>query len=214
MFPFAETFEFICLAGALFYLRKERNVLWIFFIPFLALTLLTELGGKYIAHTLHKTNAGLYDIYLIADFTFVIWILYLLYPNRRIWKPWFILIYSGLLVIYLWESFHNRFLLYNSTTDTISSFVFVFLCGVYYFLLLKDEKYYQLSRFPAFWLVTGLFLFNFGSMVIDLFPDELLDLFIVSELSLRYAIIVFLMSILYGCWIYAFRCRYQETILS
>jgi hypothetical protein len=214
VFPFAETFEGLCLLSAVFYLRKERNNYWLWFIPFLTVTLVTELAGKFIAQYMHQRNVRLYNIYLLADILFVFWILYKSYPNQRKWRNWFIFLFIGLTILYSWESMVNHFNRYNNLTDTVSSFVFVFLCGAYYYLLLKDESYHDLLKFPAFWIVSGLFLFNFGSTVIDLFSDELLDLYVLARISLRYAIIVFLMAILYGCWIYAFRCKYQETILS
>lgn len=212
MFPFAETFEGLCAAGAVLYLRKERRSFWIWFIPFLALTLATELIGKYIVRSLHRNNIMLYNMYLLLDIAFVTWILYKCFPGKRNWRIPFSISFIALTAIYVSESILHRGQQYNNTTDTVSSFVFVFACGLYYFLLLRDDQYRDLLKFPSFWIVTGLFLFNFGSMVIDLFPSELMNLYLAEKISLRYAIIVFLMAILYGCWIYAFRCRYQETI--
>ena len=214
MFPFAETFESLCLAGAVFYLRKERGTFWPGFLPFLAVTLAVELIGKYIGGFLHRPNTGLYNIYLIGDIGFVSWVLYRCYPGRRRWRPWFIGGFAGMAGIYFLELFLSHGKTYNSSTDSLSSFVFVFACGIYYFLLLRQDRYDDLLKMPAFWIVTGLFLFNFGTMVIDLFPEELLSLYLGRTVSLRSAIVVFLMAILYGCWIYAFRCKYQETISS
>jgi hypothetical protein len=67
---------------------------------------------------------------------------------------------------------------------------------------------------PPFWIVTGLFFFNFGSIACNLFFDYLMVKIPKEYIPINYIIFTVLNFILYGCWSYAFICRYRQMISS
>lgn len=211
VFPFAQVIEAICSLAAFWYLRKQQGY-WRGFMLFLPFTLIVEIIGRLIPTLLHQSNHWLYNIYLPVQFMFTGYVLYRAFPyNGK--TPWFVIGLLLFVIIYITESVIRNYS-YNTISDTFSSFLLVCACGFYYFFLLKSETYIALSDYAPFWFVSGVFLFNFGITASNLFANELMNLYIIQKVSLRYIIFLTLTFILYSCWMYAFRCKNQEKILS
>ncbi|MCA0396406.1 MAG: hypothetical protein LCH51_03320 [Bacteroidetes bacterium] len=115
-------------------------------------------------------------------------------------------------ITFILESVRSRFLFYNYKSDSVLSVSFIILSCWYFYLLLQQEQPVALKRFAPFWVVSGIFLFCFGSMAAVLFSEEVMQLYIVDKLSVRLVIYSLLNLLLYGCWSYAFVCKYRETI--
>jgi hypothetical protein len=85
----------------------------------------------------------------------------------------------------------------------VSIFVVFFSCS-FFFSMLKNDSIKNPLRFPPFWIVTGLFFYYFGSIVLFAFRDYITRLR-VSGNSLIYEVITGSLSlILYGSWVIGF----------
>ena len=210
VFPFSETIESATLFAAIICVRSRNSGPWRFFIPFLFVTVLVEVLGRIIAKQ-HLSNHWLYNIYLPVQVAFTGWFFYQVFPTR---KAGFMFLLAGtfFLISTCIESYIRHFSVYNSYTDSLSSFLLIIFSGSYYYLLLKSETYTQLRIHAPFWFVTGVFLFNFGSMATVLFTDDIMNINLIGIMSLRYFIYLVLTTIIYVCWSYAFLCKYREKI--
>lgn len=89
---------------------------------------------------------------------------------------------------------------------------------VYYYRLIQLEIAVHAKSDYVFWLVTGLFVYQFASFFINLFFSYIVALYLSDGNNLGISIINTLRVIFnvffYGAWIYAFICKYRETISS
>ncbi len=213
-FPYSIVFEFGCL---LFFLALAwRRIIgwWQLFAWLLLLTLATEITGYCMYYLHHLKNHWLYNLFLPFEFLLTCRILY------RICQPNFnsrtLLLLGSFIftVLYLVESFHAHFSSFSSYANDFSSIWILVICFLYFYHLLKQKEYISLLQHPPFWIVTGLFFFNFGSIACNLFFDYLMVKIPKEYIPINYIIFTVLNFILYGCWSYAFICRYRQMISS
>ena len=204
--------EIICSVIALIFLRSQSRSVWVLLKWFMVFTTLVEILAFIISAVFHKYNLWLYSLYLPFNFIILYWSLYKVTPYHKHNKT---LLLIGIIVFcisYFTEILINGIFLYTINSDTVST-VFMFIsCNWFFYLLLQKDEWVYISRHAAFWFVTGLFLFSFCTVVTDLFDSELNDLFIAKKLPLRTLLYIGFNLILYGCWSYAFICKYQKTI--
>jgi hypothetical protein len=212
MVPVNVFIELLCFIGAFFYLKKEKEQHWYAFVWFMLFITLLELAGWAMRYLLTMNNHWLYNIHMVVEVFFVAWILHRFFKSMVDSKPW---ILTGLVVFvisYTIESIARGFVKYNEFTASLTAVLFVIAAGCYFYCLLKSEEYVELLRHPPFWIITGIFLFYFGSTAANIFFEELKQLNLVYHIPLRYFIFPVLNAMLYGCWIYGFRCKYLQNI--
>ena len=200
--------ELMTLCVSIVCLRKSDGW-WLWFIPFLSLTVLVELLGF-----MKTANHWIYNIYFLSDILFTSFIFV------KIWKQlaersWMIKLVAVLIVwAYFSELFERKLKVFYIHSYTFFSIAIVLFCFVYYYRLLRNTEYIELGIFPAFWIITGLFLFYFCSTASNFTFDILLSIRTSSNKPVRQWILLVLNIILYSCWSYAFICRYRQKILS
>lgn len=178
------------------------------------ITALLDGIGWFLIHVLHHANnAWIYNIVMLVGIPFTFWILYNISKPLYKVKPW---IMAGLLlfvVSFVIESSRLGFLYrYNRMTLVLMSVIFIVACGVYYYLLLRQEGYVLLSRYPPFWIVTGIFIFYFGGVALYVYLTNLQRVHLERGIAIHNYVMAVLNFILYGSWAYAFRCRRLQTI--
>lgn len=198
--------ELICLLCAVIFLANDKNKIWKFQILFLIFVCVIELVGRYYRIILKVDNSWLYNIYLLAEMGFLSGIFYLFFDN---YKQGRIYILAALIIFGIVYS--NGIILhgvnkFNVSSDTLLSVHFCICSLLYYYQLLKSDKYERLSKLPAFWWVNGVLFFYFGSVACDLFFYHLFSI----PKNVRSDIYVILNLLLYSNWSYAFLCRYQQ----
>jgi hypothetical protein len=207
--------EFLCFGISILCLYREKDKVWKSFILFLLLTCLVEVAGIYIRKELHRPNFMLYNIFLAIEcvvLNYFFYHLFKVYHNLKVLLTvWFV----AFLLFYFIELYVTHFNAYVSISSTIMS-VELILAGVYYYYrLLKEEKYRQLSRYAPFWWVSATICFYFAGMACNLFfkylmlPDKTPMVY-----SARYIIFSIINVILYLCWSYSFLCRYFQRTSS
>jgi len=213
MYPVNLLIEIICLLFALLLLRKNAGF-WRYFKVYMFLTVLIETTGWLMRFHWKISNQWLYNIFSPVQVLFLYWIFAKLYPGQAQRKRLMGICVLVFALVYLFECFYFPFTLFYHYSWIVFSFLIIITCGLYYFFLLRDEPYIHLATDPSFWFVTGVFVYFFCSSVCTLFFTELVRINIAQNISLRYLLFIVFNFILYGCWSYAFLCRYKQTTSS
>jgi len=179
-------------------------------ILFLLLTCLVELAGIYTAKKYHN-NHWVYNIFLLPEIGFTLLVISTLLKE---YKKNNLIVLVGvvlLMALYFYEILDHGLFKYNNLTFTTMSVMFVLYSLYYYYLVLSDDKYLNLTSSPEFWWVAGVLFFYFGSTVCNIFYERLYSITIVSNHHLSYFVFKGLNIILYTCWSYSFICRKWQT---
>lgn len=206
--------EFFCLVISMLCLYREKDRVWKNFILFLLLTCMVEVSGIYIRR-IPQSNFMLYNIFLVVEcavLNYFFYHLFKVYHNLKVLLAgWFVVF----VIFYFIELYVKHFNAYVSNSSTIMS-VELILAGVYYYYrLLKEEKYRQLSKDAPFWWVNGTICFYFAGIAGNLFFKYLLqEKGIHITHTARYIVFSILNVILYSCWSYSFICRYFQRTSS
>lgn len=214
MFPWSFTIELICLIFALIFLANKQAVTyWHFFIYYLLFIVLLEGLGWTLWFVFKIKNHWLYNIELPITFFFLWWFLKIESEKNLATK---LLYTTGAIifsVIYLYDTIRNSFFEYNQLSATTRAVLFLLASVMFYYLLIKGNDYVKISTYAPFWLITGIFMFYFISTATTIFFKQLSDIYLFNNIPLHHFVYTFLNLLLYGCWIYAFKCRkYHQNI--
>jgi len=210
-FPYTVIIEIVCLFFAITYLKKEKGY-WNGIMWFMLFTVITEMAGYCMRVILHYNNHWLYNFYLLAEASFMSWLLYKISIFNS--KPLVITGLAVFVICYLYESIHSDFTEYSSVSNSILCIYLTIVCCLYYYFLLKRDEYINVVKYAPFWIITGCFFFYFGRIGCNFFFEYLVAICNKYGVPVRYIIFIILNFILYGCWSYAFICRYRHTISS
>lgn len=206
--------EFFCLAISIIFLYGEKDKVWKCFILFLFLTCLIEIAGIYM-RKLALPNFMIYNVFLAIECAVLNYFFYHLlkiYHNLKMLLAAWLGIF---MVFYFIELYVTNFSAYVSASSTFMSVELILVSIYYYYRLLKEEKFRQLSKDASFWWVNGTICFYFAGIAFNIFFKYLIpDKTFVTH-SARYIVFSILNVILYSCWSYSFICRYfQRNSLS
>lgn len=201
--------ELICFLIGFICLFKERNPYWKVFSVYMFITFSVETAGLALQRQ-HLGNYQIYTGFLVMECLLVSSFFYYLFRKynhkAQLLYGWLVLVFLA----YFSELIFTHFKKFPYYTATLMSVGFVIASLYFYFLILKDEKFQKLGTYPSFWIVNGILFFYFGSTACNLFFDFLFDATAYGGLPLRYIIFVVLNIFLYGCWSYAFICRFLQ----
>lgn len=203
--------EITCLLIATACLSRDMSRLWRSFILYLLLVCVTESAGI-ILRNFHMRNAALYAAFIVFECLMISLFFYHIFKryhkSQTLLYVWLIIF----LLFYLTECSLGNFKIFPAITATMMSVAFVLASLYFYLLILKDEKFRTLGTYAPFWIVNGILLYYFGSTACNVFYDYLAknERGITPFASVRYIIFVVLNLLLYGCWSYAFICRYFQ----
>ncbi|HSC37976.1 MAG TPA: hypothetical protein VLD19_08905 [Chitinophagaceae bacterium] len=187
---------------------KPSRLQW--FVPFLALTLVTELLGVYTKDVLDVSNDWLYNSYTwvqVLFFSFFYRSLRMPGPYRRIIEAGVIVYTVSTVIIYLWYTPVTEFSigLFLSGGFMVVLFAIFFLFN--YFSL--DDRLKERSLVPVTWITVGtIAYFTVLSITVSLIKYiRQYDLELGGEML--YNLVPRVMSVLmYTCFVYAFfLCR-------
>lgn len=191
----AEIVALLSAAILLYYQPKP----WRNFIPFIALIVLVEFGGRFIKYELAVySNQWLYNMLLPVYFPFYFWafsFIPLLQPYKKSIR-WGI--FSFLLFALLNLLFIQGFQYFNGYTYITGSFLLIALSLWFYTRTIIYPGSQSLFTQPFFWMVSGVFIFQAGSMYLHFFQDTLQDYYKLTGTNF-YTIIIQLLNV----WLYA-----------
>jgi len=205
--------EIICLLTSLFFLGKDASKFSYITAGYLAIVCITEILGFFYIHTFHKSNAWIYNIFIIFEATYISYGLYVaLKPLTTmalaICRFPFVIFCST----YIYEIFNHNFSKFQTLTITIASVLFVLICLIYFYLLIKQKDPINLKIHAQFWWIAAVLFYYFGSTIYNLFIYFLYQKFPKSYDILSY-IMLGLNVLLYSILIYSFICNSRQRKL-
>jgi len=205
--------ELACLLICTVNLWSNRQW-WKGFIWFMLLTVITELAGFLFYFHIHpgRSNEWIYNTYLPLEMGFKCMVLARIMKGYHVKMYWFIGAYAVFFLLFLYESYGNGFIRYDAMSNMFGSILIVLCCCLFYYRLLRAREYVDLPRYPPFWIVSGMFIFYFGSTGLNTFVVQLQRIYASTGIPIRFIIMVVLNFILYACWSYAFLCIKRNRI--
>ncbi len=182
---------------------------WRFFKPVILLTIILDAAGWGIAYFFKTKNAPPYNIILLINTLFFIWIFSLqMQPVKNL----VYLLLSFFTSAWLFNFFfYQGIYTYNSYTELLSNIILAFLSCYMLYTLLTQENYVSLTASEYFWLSLGVLFSALGSMLLYLFLDILQAYNDKTGINVYGYINYTLNVILYGSLIIAFVCRKKST---
>ncbi|MNK23931.1 hypothetical protein D3C87_422310 [compost metagenome] len=203
---------YLSMAFSLYFLYRDKTRFWIITNLYLVLVVLTQIIARYSAKTYH-TNIGVYNVYILLEISYITYAFYVFLSQYIKIKNWLIGIYIGTMITYAIFVYLYGLNVYNAFTISLASVIFVIYGLMYFYLLLKDENYIDLSNHPAFWWVGGTLIFYFGSTLANFF-DDIAQRIYLGRYNARTIIYITLNFFLYAFWAYSFVCRARQRKLS
>jgi hypothetical protein len=203
--------ECLALLFSLLLLNK-KNGYWQIFALFLAFTISIEAISVYLRFVLKIPTYPANNFLWMVQLFFYSFLFYKFIDNKKI--HFLLVVGVGLMLLaFLLETIKLSFVGYHKIfRQLLSLFVVLFSC-VFYFQLFKNDEVKNPLTFPPFWIVTGLFIFYFGTSVIFAFKAQGIKLG--SDDFFYNLIMGCLNCIFYGSWITAFiQCRQQQTQIA
>lgn len=198
---FACLVAFVCIG-------RLRHTIFIYFVPFLLLTVLVEWGVYLTTRAFGSfNNHWIYNIFILIEFLFY-YVLYgqlLMGEKIKRFIQWWIPVFI-LLAVLNWVFFQG-FLRYDTYTVMLGSFVLLVLVFFFFNELMLSAERISLLRYPPFWISIGLLTFYSGQFITLAFFEYMIrtnnfSFATVLNFSMRY-----LNVILYTCYIVAFLCK-------
>ena len=205
--------EVLALLVALASVTSPRNGWWRLFALFMVMTLGVEITGYYLHNTLNRRNNYVVFVpFMLIEACFYSFILYK-FLDTVVLRRWLLAGFGAFLLIYFFDVAGAGFATYTSTSRiSLSVFVVLFSC-IYYQRLLQGSELPQPLKYPPFWIVTGLFFFYFGTIVVFCFRSQLIKL-PGKGANVRLFLLGALNWILYLSWSIAFIWKKRQIRLS
>lgn len=209
--------QLFCLFIAILSFRRIKKTVYIYFIPFLIITVCVELIGYW--YTLQGTrNYWMYNAFTTFEFLFYAFLFYSNFKKVLFKKISLYFIPAYILAV----SFNLAFIqsgtkYFHTYTFLLGSFfIVVFCCFYLYESILPEHINQKLSRQPFFWICIGLLIFYLGSVIINALFEYLRSNDLQREGIKIYGIINRSLNvILYGSFSIAFfLCRNNRKTYS
>lgn len=195
--------ELAALAAACFFLSVKKAGYYQLFIFYLLAVLLAEFTGFYMRTVLVKPNHMVYNTLMMVQVVFFLYLLYQFQQSAMFRKT---ILAAGLLfvLVFIIEGTLHSFAAYNKYSRQLLSLIMVVYSCSFYYSLLKNDTVKNPLYYPPFWIVTGLFFYYFGSVVMFAFFEKVSKIKLSGNLSFYTLVMSCLSGILYGCWIIGF----------
>jgi len=160
------------LLSFLFYRRRAVQIKllgWYFLLPVL---------GFYSTDLYHAKGMEMNipsNILLFVSFILISRIYYIQFQKQH--TRIFIVVNVLFMIFGLFNIFFIQKMYFNSYTASISNFVTIVYCVVYFYRLLTDLPEQHLQRVPMFWISTGLLVQSAGAFFLYLFTAYLTKFF-------------------------------------
>lgn len=211
--------EITCLLTALYvYNDLKRNKGFIYFLPFILITVAVELVAKF---GLTNTNIDksvrymLFNVFTTCEFIFYSWIFIIHLNNKTLKRIITLLIPLYVVLVALNIAFVQGIYKFHTYTFLLGSFLMVvYSCFFLYESILPDSINIKLSKQPFFWVSIGLLIFYLGSVIINALFEYLTSAALGKQGTEIYSLINNSLNVvLYGSFSIAFiLCRKNRKI--
>ncbi len=167
--PISLFFEILCFCFSIIFYLKKRNKLQLYFIPFLFITVLIELLGRWATFPDYFGKFAMYNIFTTLEFVFYS-LLFFIHYKKQSFKKFSLLfiptyIFSVVINLAFIQGFSKTFHTYTFLLG--SFFIVIFCCFFFYESVQPDKIDQQLSKLPFFWICSGLLIYYLGSVIIN-----------------------------------------------
>jgi len=218
--------EIICLLTALLnYRHLKKSNGFIYFIPFLFITVVVELSAKFLLTAENENNGGIdrsvrymmFNIFTTFEFIFYSWIFLFQISSNSLKKiiSVSIPVYAILVIVNIF--FVQGIYKFHTYTYLLGSFLMVvYSCFFFYESILPDYIKTKLSMQPFFWICIGLLIFYLGSVIINALFEYLTSAALKKQGTRIYSFINSSLNVvLYGAFSIGFvLCRNNRKISS
>jgi hypothetical protein len=201
--------EITALLMAIITLFNKQKSYWFLFVIYLIITLLVEAAGFYKGALLKIPNHVFYNFLMIVQVLFFTRLFYDFIKSDAARfglltaLAVFILFFIGEGVAVSFSNYHGY------SRMLLSCFVVIFSC-IFYFSIIRQDNIENPLRYAPFWIVTGLFVYYFGSLPLFAFIKQIIQIKLSGNISFYTLVTNCLSCILYGCWITGFICRKRQ----
>lgn len=160
-------FELLALIVSILVLKKTRGTALVFFVPFLLLVNVYEIGTIKGWFTTENSNHLAGNIFMPVHFSFYLGLLLTVFYNRRVKKVivanWIILMILYLANLIFIQGMDK----YNSYTYLAGSLILIGWCCYLFYRIMITPTSLNIMRYPYFWIYSGamfFYLFRFVFM--------------------------------------------------
>lgn len=157
--PFYFYVEILCAVASITVYFQHPKPLYLKLFPFyLIISIVLEIIAGWM-YRRYGSNSALYNLYLVFNFCFYLFVLREIISNRIFKRLELIanISYGALVLFNLF--YYQKLNTWNSMSFSLGCLLIVAFC-IYYFLeLFKNPKSTKLTKEPAFWIVSGLLFF-------------------------------------------------------
>lgn len=195
--------ELAAFVTALVFPVTDKAGYWRLFTLYCAVLLLAEFTGFYMRTVLVQPNHVLYNLLMLLQAAFFLYLLHRFHQSAVV-RKYISMAAIAFMLLYTTEAVVYEFGAYNKYSRQFLALMVVLFSCTFYFTLLKNDRVKSPLTYPDFWIVTGLFVYYFGTFVIFVFFDDVSKIKLTGNLSFYTLVIGSLSFILYGSWIIGF----------
>lgn len=200
-------FELAAAITALACLPALKHTKLIWFVPYLLFIVSVELLARFLYHELHQPNAWLYNLSVPVEYCFYLYMLSHIFTRKifiiasLLFGSYFLLYWLyGLIFVTGFASFNQKLFVAGSTGCMLFSILS-------FIELYQSDNPRNIYLTPEFWIITGIFLFNSGEFVYDLF-SEFAQQHMMQQSARAFMFINHsLINVLYSTYIISFLCQ-------
>lgn len=174
------------LPGIVFFMffmkSTSANTRIVFYI--LLASFLADFVNFFVIKFIFRNGFIITNSWYIINYFLVSWLFLKLIPKRRM----FVLLLSAVFIAgsVFSSIFYFSFLESNTFIKTFSSISFTLLTILAFLEVLNEGPTDSLSRYPVFWIITGIFLFSSITLLKNLFQNYLQSILEISKSSYAY----------------------------
>jgi hypothetical protein len=158
-----------------------------------------------------SNNSWIFNINLILNMSFSIWIFTTASPLQKVKRKLFLLL--GVFIVFallnllciqgLWR--------YNVFTEIAGDVILAGISCYFFYTVLTEETFRNLFSYEFYWFANGLLINSLGAVVLYIFLDYLWGYYKQTGINVYGYINYGINVLLYGSLIVAFICRYRNT---
>lgn len=194
------------LIAIIFYKRLKLKSPFLWFIPFLFITVIVELIGGYYRYVLQERNIIFYNFYNFIVISFFVYFYYQSLQTQK-FKKLILIYYPFIFIFWLVNMLFFQGLHFSNTYTNIFRNIFhvVFALLFFYESLQSSNLKVRIEREPLFWVSTGVLFYYASSIVVfSIYQYISNNNLQIAGIRLYDVIISILNLILYSCYIVAF----------
>ena len=198
-FTILQLFQAAAFLAAVWFWRSYKHTTERYFLYFLTYVVLNEALAHAVQKYLDYPNCFLYNIYIIVSFTFYFYWFGLVLKETRHMKISMMVFLVSVGIGFFREDFFNDLW---TTPMFVGSLLILFWTVRFFSTYLKDMHTERPTKDPRFWIASGLLIFHFGYLPINLMKNQL------GPEDLAYGLILAMLNVvLNACYIISFLCR-------